>query len=155
MKKFTKILAATVALALAFSFIGCKNNKNVSSTVIESSDKSIKCDILGTWVTKKDNISYELIIKNDGTFEMNASQSFGKRQIGISSDGSLKERQTGCETNGNWKIIDGNILSQEYTYVQGYGNVSGLPEVGYKSNKEIRPLGEDSFMMSNKTWTRK
>lgn len=124
-----------------------------SKTTITSNDKTIKADLVGTWVCRDGRWKDTLVFKKDGTFKYNGNYSYGgAEQISIGPDGEITTR-LGFESSGTYKVIDGNILHREYTSV--WSNVNTSLHEGLATNKELRVISENEFLMGGRsTWTK-
>lgn len=163
MKK--QILKSIALLVVALSFASCTKNaegkfkipflnkfSNTNTTIV-SNDKSIKADLIGTWVCKDGRWTDTLIFKKDGTFEYNGNYSYGgAEQVSVGPDGGITTKK-GFEYKGNYQIIDGNILRREYTSI--WRNVNDDLKEGDVTNKELRVISENEFLMGGSlTWKR-
>lgn len=143
-------ICRTVAEKKQFKFPSLSKS---SKTTIVSNDKSIKADLVGTWINKDGRWTDTLIFKKDGTFEYNGNYSYGgAEQISIGPNGNLTTGK-GFKYKGNYQIIDGNILRREYTSI--WRNVNDNLKEGDVTNKELRVINENEFLMSgSSTWKR-
>lgn len=148
MRKLKSVVAVLLLTALA-----CTSCFAAGSTKIVSNDGKTKIDIVGTWVYEKEGShTTTLVFNKNGTFTYLSDYRYrGPEQLSVGPNGELT---TGKYTKGSgtYKIIDGNILQRTYT--------SWWTNVGEKnpgtSNKELRVLGPDQFLMNgNMTFTRK
>lgn len=149
-----KALILVCSLFAALLFTSCfeketssssSGRNKYSSTVIRSTDGSHKVDLVGTWMCKEGSETHMLKFYSNGTFEYNGYLSYaGKTQLSVGSDGEITNKK-GFETKGDFSIIDGNILHREYTWE--WHNVNGGPSVGETTNKELRPIDNDTFIL--------
>lgn len=124
-----------------------------SKTTITSNDKTIKADLVGTWVCRDGRWKDTLVFEKDGTFKYNGDYSYGgAEQVSVGPDGEITTKR-GFESSGTYKVIDGNILHREYTSV--WSNVESGIYKGLSTNKELRVISKNEFLMGGQsTWTK-
>lgn len=160
MKK--QILKSIALLVVALSFASCTKNAegkfkipflNKSSntnTTIMSNDKSIKADLIGTWIGKDGRETDTFIFNKDGTFEYNTNYSYGgAERLSVGPGGSLTTR-VGFDSKGTFKIIDGNILQCNFKSVARYGRFETDIAEGMTGTSELRVISKNEVLMNGK-----
>lgn len=157
--KIAGTVIAVVVLAI-LAFLGACKIKNdpptffSSKTAIASNDKSIKTNLVGTWICEDGWRSEKLIFKKDGTFEYNADYKHGgPEQLSVGPNGELTTR-VGFDSTGTYKITDGNISHLEFKTFLNYG-IRGLDiQEGTQIDIPLVVISEDKFQMDRQIFTR-
>lgn len=125
-----------------------------SKTTIVNSDKSIKTNLVGTWICENGWQSEKLTFKKDGTFEYNANYRHGgPEQLSVGPSGELTTR-VGFDSTGTIKITDGNISHWEFKTFLNYG-ISGLDiQEGSQIDMPLIVISKDEFQMGRQIFTR-
>lgn len=156
------ILKSIALLFVALSFASCAKNaegkfkipflnkfSNTNTTIV-SNDKSIKADLVGTWVGKDGRETDTFIFKKDGTFELNTNYSYsGAERLSVGPGGSLTTR-VGFDSKGTFKIIDGNILQCKFESVARYGRFETDIAEGMTGTSELRVISKNEVLINGK-----
>lgn len=160
--KTPKIAGTVIAVAVlaGLAVFGVSKIKSASptfsssKTTIVNSDKSIKTNLVGTWICENGWQSEKLTFKKDGTFEYNANYRHGgPEQLSVGPSGELTTR-VGFDSTGTIKITDGNISHWEFKTFLNYG-IPGLDiQEGSQIDMPLIVISKDEFQMGRQIFTR-
>lgn len=146
MKKFKSFF-----VMLFFAALVCTSCFSAGSTKVVSNDGKTKLDIVGTWVLETRSYTNTVVFNKNGTFTAHWEYHYsGAERVSIGPDGEITTRMY-VDGSGTYKIIDGNILQR--TYTKWWSN-TGKKAPG-TTNRELRVLGPNQFLISDSTFTRK
>lgn len=132
-----------------------------SKTTVVSSDKSIKTDLVGTWICKDGWRSETLTFKKNGTFEYNGNYNHGgPEQLSVGPDGELTTR-VGFDSTGTYEItkttdenISRNISHWTFKTFLNYGIGSLDIQEGTQIDRELIVISKDEFQMGRQIFIR-
>lgn len=137
--------------ALLFAALACVSCFAAGSTKIVSNDGKTKIDIVGTWILEGNTTTTTFVFNKNGTFTYLEDYRYrGPEQLSVGPNGKLTTGKYN-KGSGTYKIIDGNILQR--TYTSFWSNV-GAKNPG-TTNRVLRVLGPDQFLIDDLTFTRK
>lgn len=152
------VIAVVILAGLAVFDVGkiksASPSFSSSKTTIINSDKSIKTNLVGTWICENGWQSEKLTFKKDGTFEYNANYRHGgPEQLSVGPSGELTTR-VGFDSTGTIKITDGNISHWEFKTFLNYG-IPGLDiQEGSQIDMPLIVISKNEFQMGRQIFTR-
>lgn len=132
-----------------------------SKTTIVSRDKSIKTNLVGTWICENVWQSEKLTFKKDGTFEYNGNYNHGgPEQLSVGPSGELTTR-VGFDSTGTYEItkttdenISRNISHWTFKTFLNYGIRDLDIQEGTQIDMELIVISKDEFQMGRQIFTR-